>query len=367
GQHARSRKPADQEILRPCFLGAAFIAGECARDVERDRQQLEAEKDRDQRGGRREHHHADDRGEHQDVELGLAHAGLLQVRVRDGDCQDAEAGEEDIEEQREAVAGRHPVVRGAACGVDPAIYGGAQRVGEPRDRDHRHHAAPAFDRDDQVGDDRKEHETRQRDDGSDLTQVGERLRPAVRGQRGNQRHLYSPTWPTEVISCVSAYGYRPMANIRRTSGVISASWPAWMSPEDRGPAGSPYMAPWNMRSMYTGASTSPIAPTAASTGARSHAPKRVMNSPTKLFKPGRPNAARTTIMKTPAMIGILGASPASAERSRVPARSAIHATKRKSAGMMIPWLTICRIAPCWPWMLYAKMPRTMKPMWLTLE
>src|SRR5216683_6930720 len=86
-------------------------------------------------------------------------------------------------------------------------------------------------------------------DGRDLAQVGQGLRPAVGGQRGSERHLYRPAWPTEVISCVSAYGYRPIANIRTINGVTNASWPAWISPDGRWPTGSPYIAPWNMRSM----------------------------------------------------------------------------------------------------------------------
>ena len=92
-----------------------------------------------------------------------------------------------------------------------------------------------------------------------------------------------------------------------------------------------------------------------------------MNSPTKLFSPGSPNAANVTTAKTPAITGMRSARPAIAERSRVPVRSAIQPTIRNSAAMMIPWLTIWMTAPCWPWMLNAKMPSTMKPMWLMLE
>src|SRR5207249_3893437 len=66
-------------------------------------------------------------------------------------------------------------------------------------------------------------------------------------------------------------------------------------------------------------------------------------------------------------VRIPGARPKTEERSRVPVRSWIHATIRNSAGTMIPWLTICSTAPCWPCTLRAKMPRTMKPMWLMLE
>ena len=110
-----------------------------------------------------------------------------------------------------------------------------------------------------------------------------------------------------------------------------------------------------------------MAPNTASTGARSQAPSSVMNSPTKLLRPGSPSAARVTTPNTPAMTGMRSARPATAARSRVPVRSAIHATIKKSAAMMIPWLTICRTAPCWPWTLNAKMPSTMNPMWLRLE
>ena len=74
-----------------------------------------------------------------------------------------------------------------------------------------------------------------------------------------------------------------------------------------------------------------------------------------------------TSRKTPASTGILGANPKSAARSRVPVLTSIQATRRKSAGMITPWLTIWSTAPCWPIALRLKMPSTMKPMWLTLE
>src|SRR5712692_1595331 len=169
--------------------------------------------------------------------------------MRDGDGQDSEARKQDVEEKRKAVAGRHPRVRRAALRVQPAIHGGAQRVRQAGDRDHGHHPAPALGRDDEVCDDREQHEAHKGRDGRDLAEVGQRLRPAVFGQRRGEDHLYKPACATEVISCVSAYGYRPMANMRMMRGVTSASWPAWMSPEALGPTGSPCMAPWNMRSM----------------------------------------------------------------------------------------------------------------------
>src|SRR5205085_1867944 len=77
----------------------------------------------------------------------------------------------------------------------------------------------------------------------------------------------------------------------------------------------------------------------------------------------RPGCA-TDVMRP---VSTPGARPNTEERSRVPARSWIHATIRKSAGTTIPWLTICITAPCWPCTLSAKMPSTMKPMWLMLE
>ncbi len=119
--------------------------------------------------------------------------------------------------------------------------------------------------------------------------------------------------------------------------------------------------------MYTGVSTIPIAPKMASAGARSHAPSSVMNSPTKLLRPGSPSAAKATTAKTPAITGMRRASPAIPIRSRVPTRSSIHATIKKSAATMMPWLTIWTTAPCCPCALKAKIPSTTKPMWLTLE
>ena len=74
-----------------------------------------------------------------------------------------------------------------------------------------------------------------------------------------------------------------------------------------------------------------------------------------------------TTANTPAITGMRSASPAMAERSRTPVTAAIQPTIKNSAPMMMPWLTIWRTAPCWPWMLKAKMPSTMKPMWLMLE
>src|SRR5437899_1499088 len=107
--------------------------------------------------------------------------------------------------------------------------------------------------------------------------------------------------------------------------------------------------------------------TIASQGWNCQAPSSVMNSPTKLFSIGSPRAASVTTMKTPARTGIRGARSLIAERSYVPVRAAIQPISRNSAAMMIPWLTICSTAPCWPCWLKAKMPSTMKPMWLTLE
>ena len=43
-----------------------------------------------------------------------------------------------------------------------------------------------------------------------------------------------------------------------------------------------------------------------------------MNSPTKLFNPGSPSAARVTTAKTPAITGMRKARPAMADRSLMP-------------------------------------------------
>ena len=110
----RAREPADQQVLRARFLGAKVGADETAHDVEGDRQQLETEKDRDQRGGRGQDHHPDHRGHDQDVELALAQSAPFQIGVRKRHGEDAQTREEHLEKEREVVAGREPVIRVAA-------------------------------------------------------------------------------------------------------------------------------------------------------------------------------------------------------------------------------------------------------------
>ena len=87
------------------------------------------------------------------------------------------------------------------------------------------------------------------DDAPAPAQVGKRLRPRV-GEVGSRRHyLYSPAWPSDVISCVSAFGYQPIANITAIRGARTSTCAARMSDFGTGPIGAPWVTPWNSRSM----------------------------------------------------------------------------------------------------------------------
>jgi len=119
-------KPPTSRYFAPASCDRLSRPHEAAHDVERDREQLQAEEDRDKRRGRGQDHHADHRGHDQDVELAFEKPALLQVRVRQGDRQDAEGGEQDLEEEREIVAGSELVKRGATLPVQPAIHGGGE-------------------------------------------------------------------------------------------------------------------------------------------------------------------------------------------------------------------------------------------------
>ena len=241
---------SDQEVLGGRFLRTAVRSRKSASDVERDREQLEAEKDRHQRRGRAQHHHADHRGHDQDVELGLAQSAADQIRVRDGHGQDAEDREQDLEEDCERVAGRISVVGRPEGGEFPAVGSGCERVRVTDHRHHRDHTAPSNNRDGEVGDDRKEHEAGQRGDGADLSKVGKGLRPVVAQARcGGCDHLARPTCTMEVMKLVSTPGARPSANMRITSGASSVSWLAWMSSTGRSYGFSAYIAPWKNRRM----------------------------------------------------------------------------------------------------------------------
>ncbi len=70
-----------------------------------------------------------------------------------------------------------------------------------------------------------------------------------------------------------------------------------------------------------------------------------------------------TTVKTAAMRGATFWSPESWAISLVWRRSYIIPTRRKSAPVDRPWLTIWSTPPDRPWLVKAKVPRTMKPRW----
>ena len=130
------------------------------------------------------------------------------MRERDG--EDAEDREQDLEEQREVVAGREPVVRGAALPVDPA----------DRRRSPSANAKPVTAtiatapprrllRQHEVDHDREQQEAGERHDRRDLAEVGERLRPRVVEVRPRgQRAIIARALPGRATSsgCVSTFG-----------------------------------------------------------------------------------------------------------------------------------------------------------------
>ena len=142
-KHERAREPADQQVLGSRLLGAEVGAGESAHYVERDREKLQAQEDGDERCGRGEDHHPDHRGHGQDVKLRLEQAAPPQVGVGQGHRQDAEAGEEDLEEKREVVARREAVVRVVAGREQPSVDGHPKRIREADHGEHGDHPAAA--------------------------------------------------------------------------------------------------------------------------------------------------------------------------------------------------------------------------------
>ena len=97
-------------------------------------------------------------------------------------------------------------------------------------------------------------------------------------------------------------------------------------------------------------------------------PSRIRNSPTKLGEPGIARVASATMTNSDASTGARNAiPPMSRMSSEPPARAASRPTMKNSGATTMPWLTICRTAPCADCGASAKIPNVMKPSWATDE
>ena len=114
-------EPAQHQVLERGLLGALLGVGEAAEDVERDREQLDAEEDHQQARCGGEEHHPDGGAEDERVVLAVVEATAVEVAGAD-EHHHERAGEDDpVDEEAEAVVGVAAVVREPLVGgVEPA-------------------------------------------------------------------------------------------------------------------------------------------------------------------------------------------------------------------------------------------------------
>jgi hypothetical protein len=93
-------------------------------------------------------------------------------------------------------------------------------------------------------------------------------------------------------------------------------------------------------------------------------PTSTRNSLTKLDSPGSARLDRPATRKVPASIGATRWTPPKSAISRDPRRLIRNPAMRNSAAVEKPWLTMYSVEPDCPWVVIAKMPRTMNPKWL---
>jgi hypothetical protein len=166
-EQRRGSDGADDEVLQPRLQRALAARLGGAQHVERDRQQLEPEEERDEVLRRDEHEHARRRAEQQAVELavrGLAGRDVPPGQQRRRDAGDAE---EQVEGERELVEAQRPLHEVGPLAPLPDRQADGRREGADGEQRHGALADPA--RAPQPDD---EHDQRAAEEGDERRQAG---------------------------------------------------------------------------------------------------------------------------------------------------------------------------------------------------
>src|SRR3954447_6950970 len=380
----RGPEAADDQVLESRLKPTEQVAVDRAQDVERQREPLEAEKERQQVVRRHEERHAGTGGGKQRVVLGdmaVAHP----LAERDADGQQARGRDDHLRELPEPVAlqriGDDPMRMRAAdiqCDREPErgrvperAHDGARRPPPPAER-----AAPrARRRGRPAGNENRSH---QRECGREKERVHRAEREPVDVRALDHGvvtgpYLVQPVANVDVAAAPGCFvpnawpliaaGHAERTSRQARSGTVTPS-----SAGRRSSAASVTEAPISRcstaeinRSMYIAASTIATAPTTDQPQPRRNTPARMRNSPANAPENGTARPMMPVAISTVARAGRPPALPPMRARSPVVARRSTMPASRKSVADTRPWFTICRTDPLRPRSLTANSPIVIRP------